>query len=408
VRVIAHVESPSLDPIDYKTIETEHEGVPVTEIHHNLSRADDPARAEYDNPHVVEMMRHVLRAFNPDLVHALHAMKLSGAALKLCYDEGLPVILTLADYWFICPRHTLLRWNNELCQGPEHDLDCLRCSHETHGVAGGRMQKVPVSILRALSDAKLPKPLHSRFWRDIDAIRRRHAYLREIVERANCVISLSEFQKEMYVRNGYDEHKIRIIHHGVETDGLKPASRLPADPLELVFIGSLVYNKGAHVLVNALGRRPSAKVRLLIYGDDSGSNSYLESLKRLAASDERVRLMGTFPTSEMGRVLETAHALAVPALWYENEPLVVKAAQYIGLPVLASNIGTLATSIQSGVNGWLIPPGDVEAWTGAIESLNPAPFHPDSSIKSIDDNACELFGIYEDIYSRHRCSAQNT
>jgi glycosyltransferase involved in cell wall biosynthesis len=270
------------------------------------------------------------------------------------------------------------------------------------------MQKVPVSILRELSDAKLPGPLHSRFWRDIDAIRRRHAYLREIVEQANCVISLSEFQKEMYVRNGYDEHKIRIIHHGVETDGLKPASRLPTDPLELVFIGSLVYNKGAHVLVNALGRRPSAKVRLLIYGDDSGSNSYLESLKRLAASDERVQLMGTFPTSEMGRVLETAHALAVPALWYENEPLVVKAAQYIGLPVLASNIGTLATSIQSGVNGWLIPPGDVEAWAGAIESLNPAPFHPDSSIKSIDENACELFGIYEDIYSRHRCSAQNT
>ena len=29
--------------------------------------------------------------------------------------------------------------------------------------------------------------------------------------------------------------------------------------------------------------------------------------------------MGTFPISAMGRVLETADALVMPALWYENE-----------------------------------------------------------------------------------------
>jgi glycosyltransferase involved in cell wall biosynthesis len=399
VCVITHVESPSLDRADYQAVATEHDGIAVTEIHHNLSRADDPARAEYDNPHIAELLKPALDAAKPDLVHAIHGMKLSGAALKLCYDRRLPVILTLADYWFICPRHTLIRWNQELCQGPAHDLDCLRCSHNLHGFANGRMQKLPPAVLRivsnagsGLADAKLP-----RFWRDIEAIRKRKDSLRQIVERADRVIALSEFQKEMYVRNGYDANKIRVIQHGLETGGLRRARPKTSPPWELVFIGSLAYHKGAHVLLNALARRPQAKVRVLIYGDASGSNPYLDSLKQLAAGDNRVKLMGTFPVDEMGRVLETAHALVMPALWYENEPLVVKAAQYIGLPVLASNIGTLATSIRHGGNGWLLPPGDAEAWAAAIESFEWVPLEPDSSIKSMDRNAEEILQLYEEV-----------
>ena len=403
VHVITHYESPSTNPIDYKAVSTEYDGIPVTEIHHNLSRADNPARAEYDNQHVVEMLRPVLDATKPDLVHAVHGMKLSGAALQLCYDKGLPLILTLTDYWFLCPRHTLLRWNQELCQGPAHDLDCLRCEHETHGFAAGRMQKLPVPILRTMSELG-----SSRFWRDVDAIRKRQTFLRQILERANAVIALSDFQKAMFVRNGFAKEKIRVLQHGIETEGLRPATQRSTGPLELVFIGSLVYHKGIHVVLRALALRPEAKVRLLIYGDASGSNQYLDSLKELASADERVKLMGTFDVDQMGQVLSSADALVMPALWYENEPLVVKAAQYIGLPILASRIGTLVTSVHEGINGWLLPPGDVSAWAEAIASLHPVPVEPDHSIKTMEENALEMLKLYEEIYSNRRCNAPNT
>jgi glycosyltransferase involved in cell wall biosynthesis len=404
---VTHVESASLDPQDYGATTTLLDGISVTEIHHNLSRADSPARAEYDHPRIAELLGAVVQAARPDVIHALHGMKLSGAALRLCYELGLPVILTLADYWFVCPRHTLLRWNNELCQGPQHDLDCLRCSQETHSFAAGRLRKLPVPVMRAISNTKIASGMH-RFWRDVDAIRARRLFLRQIAERADCLIALSDFQKEMYVRNGYDGKKICVIHHGLETDGLQPAQRKPGERLELLFIGSLVHHKGPHILLEALARRPQANVRLSIYGQADGSNSYLDSLKMLAANDGRVRLKGTFPIDEMGRVLRDADALAMPALWYENEPLVVKAAQYIGLPVIASSLGTLKTSIKHGVNGWLVPPGDVEAWANAMESFcHPAPA-PDRSIKNMDENARELFQLYEQICSSHRCSIPNT
>ena len=408
VHVITHVESPSVNPTDYQAVASEYQGIPVTEIQHNLSRADNPARAEYDNPHVAAMLQPVLEAAKPDLVHAVHGMKLSGAALQLCYDRGLPLIVTLTDYWFICPRHTLLRWNHELCQGPDHDLDCLHCVHETHGFAAGPMQKLPPPILRMMSDGgSLLGKAASRFWRDLGAIRDRQAYLRQLVERADAVIALSDFQKAMYVRNGFDEKKIRVLQHGLEIGGLQPATRLPADPLEFVFIGSLVYHKGVHVLLRALALRPEAKVRLLIYGDASGSNQYLDAVRDLASADKRVSLMGTFEFRQLGEVLKTAHALVMPALWYENEPLVVKAAQYIGLPILASNIGTLAKSVQHGGNGWLLPPGDVHAWAEAIATLRPVPTEPDHSIKTMEENAREILDLYEETYSNRRCSAPN-
>jgi len=409
VHVITYVESASLDTKDYQTIQTEHQGVPVTEINFNLSRASNPARAEYDNPHIVELLRNELETIRPDVVHAVHAMKLSGAALELCYEMDLPVVLTLADYWFICPRHTLIRWNEELCDGPRNDLDCTRCLHQLHGFARGAAQDLPVPLLRAASrlNTTLFGEHQPRFWRDIDAIRKRQDYLREIVERADRVIALSNFQKETFVRNGYPPTKIQVLQHGLETEGLEPVRSETNETLEFILIGSLVYHKGPHVPIKALALFPELKIRLRLYGDLSGHNAYLDSLKELAAADERIELMGTFPSDEMGRVLRTANALVMPALWYENEPLVVKAAQYIGLPVLASDIGTLATSIRDGINGWLLPPGDVEAWGRAFASFAPKQLAPDLSIKSMDENARELLELYQEIYSQ-RCSAQIT
>src|SRR5207245_5085490 len=127
---------------------------------------------------------------------------------------------------------------------------------------------------------------------------------------------------------------IEVFSHVVETVGLEWGWFYGVEELMIVFIGSLVYHEGLHILLVALALHPSCKVRLLLYGDASGSNPYIDSLKKLIAADDRVKLMGEFPIDEMGRVLETAHALAMPALWFENEPLVRKAARYIGLPVM--------------------------------------------------------------------------
>jgi glycosyltransferase involved in cell wall biosynthesis len=413
-RVITCVESPHLDAAHHGARHTEHEGVPVTELHFNLSAAPEPALAEYDNPFTGELLRRELETVRPDLVHATHLMKLSASALEVCSQLDIPVVLTLTDYWLICPRHTLLRWNNQLCGGPSHDLDCARCLRHTHGFAAGRMQNLPAHLLRlgaglghlALAD-RLP-----RFWRDVRAIRRRNDYLRRAVCRAARVIALSPLLKELFVRNGYPADQIEVLQHGPEMEGLDQAATPPrSDELEVVFIGSLAYHKGPHILLEALALRPELELRLLIYGEACGSDPYLDSLRSKAAADRRVRLMGTFPPDEMGRVLASADVLAAPALWYENNPLVVQAARRVGVPVMASDLGTLASSVEHGRDGWLVPAGDARAWASALAGLTRErlpPRAPNRSVKSMDENASEIFAIYQQILSDRRCPERNT
>jgi glycosyltransferase involved in cell wall biosynthesis len=407
VHVITHVDSPSPNAIDYQAFRTEHESIPVTELHYNLSCAPNPARAEYDNPYTASLLRKELETIKPDLVHALHLMKLSAAALEVCYSLNLPVVLTLTDYWLICPRHTLLRWNQKLCDGPAHDLDCMRCLQAMHGFAVAENQNLPAPLLRLASRVLfLFRKRLSPFWVAIQAIRGRKNYLRKTAERADRLIALSDFQKEKFVRNGYSPRAISVLHHGLETKGLEPARSQPTEFLEIVFIGSLVYHKGPHILLKALAQRPELKVRLRLYGEASHADAYVDSLNLLVAADHRVKMMGTFPVDEMGSVLKTAQVMAMPALWYENEPLVIKAAQYVGLPVLASNIGTLANTIRHGENGWLVPPGDVAAWSAALEKLDPSTLSlnvPDRSVKSMDENARELLAIYQETILNKQC-----
>jgi len=62
--------------------------------------------------------------------------------------------------------------------------------------------------------------------------------------------------------------------------------------------------------------------------------------------------------------------------------------------------------MRKGEHGRLLTPGDVNAWAEALKSFRPGVLPPDLSVKTIDDNARELFAIYEEIYS-NKCAAQN-
>jgi glycosyltransferase involved in cell wall biosynthesis len=380
VEVLTYHESPSGDRRDYQVVATEHDGIPVREVHYNLSVADDPARAEYDNPDIGRMVRDELARFRPDIVHVMHAMKLSGSALTACRALGIPFVVTLCDFWFICPRHTLLTSTGHLCDGPAHRLACARCLRDTHG------------ILRA------PR----RLWRDARAVRGRQRFLTQALGSARRIIALCEFSRRAFAANGVPAARIEVIEHGLEVADLEPAARRPGAVPRVGFIGSLVAHKGAHLLLEALARIPHARLECRIHGAVPAT-PYGERLWALASADPRVRLMGQFPPDALGRVLAETDLLAVPSLWYENDPLVVKAAFYCGTPVLAARIGSLGEMVEPDRNGWLVPPGDARAWAAALERFAAAPAPPvmaPTPVKTMDENAREMLAIYAEELAR--------
>jgi len=350
---------------------TEHEGIPLVEIHYSLGTAPQPARYEYENPYAARKIKGELRRFKPDIVHVAHAMKLSGACLEACDSLRIPFIVTLCDFWFLCPRHTLLRSDGALCEGPSDIKACVRCLHHTHD---------------------FPDTWMVRYF-----TRRRPSYLHKVLLKARRIIALSHFQKEMFVRNGFPEDCIEVRGHGIETAGFELERKRATGTPKVVFIGNLVEHKGVHILLEAVSRLKDLPFECLIYGSFDGVNGYGARLKRLAGSDPRIRFMGAFASDETGKILSGASVLALPAQWYENDPLAVKAALYGGVPILASNIGSLAEMVKQGYNGFLLPPGDVDAWArGLKEVLGSEAMRQlrGEKIKTMDEHAAEIFTIY--------------
>ena len=144
--------------------------------------------------------------------------------------------------------------------------------------------------------------------------------------------------------------------------GLQPGELL------LVAVGNLVPRKGHRVLLEAL--RPLA-------GSDvppwhvaiAGRGKQKESLQQLAGElgiGERVHLLGH--RDDIPDLLAAADVFVMPSLW-EGLPLAILEAMFAGKPVVASAISGIPEAIESGVQGFLVPGGDVPALSAALRAV---------------------------------------
>ena len=88
---------------EYVTSVVEWQGVDVTRVTNNFQ---DVNRLEsmYANPKMDARFRAFLHGKEPDLVHFHHLTRLSTTMLEVCRELSIPTVMTLHDYWMVCPR----------------------------------------------------------------------------------------------------------------------------------------------------------------------------------------------------------------------------------------------------------------------------------------------------------------
>jgi glycosyltransferase involved in cell wall biosynthesis len=284
----------------------------------------------------------------PDVIHIQHVMALSARLLNLARRADLPVLLTLHDYWFICGNSQLIWPDAQTCRGKAWGMNCVRCA------AAARF---PSSLAHWLRPALAPLFLY------------RDRAVKGAALQANRLVSPSRFLIDQYVAAGFPEGRFTYLENGIPLAHIRRVPWRPSDgPLRVTFLGSLAWQKGVHVLVEAFNGLPAGAARLRIYGDPAIFADYGDRLRRLLAHPA-AQLMGRIANERVGEVLADSDVMVVPSLWYENSPVVIQEARAAGVPVVASGHGALAEKVRHGVDGLLFPPGDVAALRGTLQRL---------------------------------------
>jgi glycosyltransferase involved in cell wall biosynthesis len=146
--------------------------------------------------------------------------------------------------------------------------------------------------------------------------------------------------------------------------------------LHVGFLGRIVEEKGLQYLVRAFLALGDPDARLLIGGDfaDVAGGSVVEEVRRAAAGDPRVRLLGFLPEEQIADLYASIDVFALPSVnAFEAFGIVQVEAMMAGVPVLASGLPGVRTVVQETGFGIVAPPRDVVALTQGLRDLATAP-----------------------------------
>jgi glycosyltransferase involved in cell wall biosynthesis len=321
----------------------------------------------------------------PDVVHFQHLKDLSAALPRLARGRDIVTVLSLHDYWFLCPNAQLVQWaNGRACDGPKLWLNC------------GYLCAAPRA---GWPTVLFPAPITSVLFAY------RHLALRRVVSTVDLLVCPSEFARSLFIRRGFPEAKLITSENGIEPpERDRVQARLNNDAVQLLYLGSIAWQKGVHVLLEAFNRIGPANVRLTICGDETVFPEYSQRLRELAG--ESVEFRGPLTRPEVWAALSSADALVVPSLWYEVSPLVIQESFAARVPVIASRIGALTEKIRDGVDGLLFPPGDANALAHLLRrvAMDPSILHALErslpTVKTLADCAEEMEALYEECLRR--------
>jgi glycosyltransferase involved in cell wall biosynthesis len=387
-----------------------YDGIPVHRIHLNWSKADNPNKVLYDSLPVEKWLDQFLGEQKFDLVHVTSTMTLGIGVLRSVNRAGIALILTLMDFWFICPSVQLLRSDGNLCDGDTSAWECLSCLLENSNWYRS-FKKLPVP------EAIQSKPLE---WLSRVNMISKQRGLR------GMLLNMAERKEELIAALSLPD---RILAHSkivqqlfgrnvsVRVDLLRNGQSLPwqgqfppkasSSLLRFGYIGQIEKIKGVHVLIEAFQKASiDQHAHLDIWGDLTRNPSYVTELKALSDHNSSINFLGRFDRVQLASVLAGIDVLVVPSIWYENAPLVIQEAFAAGVPVIASNLGGMAEAVTHEVNGLLFERGDSTDLARQIKRIADEPALLSQlkagipSIKPIEDEAEQLEQIYFELISR--------
>jgi glycosyltransferase involved in cell wall biosynthesis len=272
----------------------------------------------------------------PDIVHIVHPLRTAILA-KIYKERGMPILMTLTDYWTICPKVQLLKTNYLLCNGIDEQHKCS----ESCAYPAEQIEK------RAKQTEKL------------------FAYADQITVPSGLV-------KHVFEMNNLGE-KVRVVNHGLDYKYFKKTNNkkyCEKDKITFAYIGPVFRHKGVDLLIESFTKTTPKNITLRIYGSAFHETGYYDELKKKASCDGRISFMGGFNHDTLSDILNDIDIAVFPSIWYETYCLALAEALAHRVPVITSNtVGSGLEFIKDGVNGFIFDFRDPTKLTKIIDRI---------------------------------------
>jgi GT2 family glycosyltransferase/glycosyltransferase involved in cell wall biosynthesis len=314
---------------DGDKIELLDDGIRVRIVTNNFTARNPLRRNAIRDRRVERDFERFLEQQRPELLHihhlAGHAFSLTRVARRL----GIPIVLQIQDWWFLCARTNLYDRDGKRCTGPGLEK-CVRCATLT---------RVP------------PSPITNRLLH----IARRSA-ARNAIDAADVYVAGSDSIRDDYVRAGLiDSSKpFHLIPYGVSVTAPAEGRTAARLPIRFGYVGSIAPHKGVHVAVEAMRGLDPARASLHIWGDAAAFPAYAADLARRAP----IVFEGRFDERDKAKVFASMDVLLVPSIGLESFGLAAREAMTCGVPVIASAGAALSEMFAPGDGGEFFPVGD--------------------------------------------------
>ena len=338
------------------------DGIPVVRIHLNWLKGWEINRKLYDSQPVEDWLDHYLVDNQFDIVHVISAYSLGVGALRSVNRAKIPLVLTLMDFWFLCPSLQLLKSDGELCDGNTTPYQCETCLLANSKIYqkvknNYKLDSIATRYLDTLSQVNLISRQRGLRGMLLD-IGHRKKVMKETFFLPDVVISPSKIVETMFAKN--IDRTVEFLPYRHDLSWLKDYhGKIKSGIVHIGYLGQIQQFKGVHVLVDAFVKAGvETRARLDIWGNYANNPQYESDLRARIGNNPSIFLRGMYSRGQLGSILENLDIVVMPSIWYENAPLVIQEAFATKTPVIATNLGGMSEVVAHEINGLLFQRND--------------------------------------------------
>jgi len=203
--------------------------------------------------------------------------------------------------------------------------------------------------------------LHGGYFDLNEGSKLRQMYVNFTLRRVHSLLVLGEDIK-LRLKERLPVQNLVVIYNGIDP----VIQRRPAESEEedgdfnILFIGNLKESKGVLDVLKAIPivLRETDRVYFWFAGEwpSTHERDYTLELVSQSGISKYVKFWGLIKGQDKSEFFRQGNVLIHPT-YYDGQPIVILEAMSAGLPIISTDVGSIAETVMDGENGFIIPPG---------------------------------------------------